>query len=138
MPRNPQKYRGDINNIIWRSTWELRLLKFMDENSSILEYGSEEIIVPYISPIDGKMHRYYIDFYVKLRNRDGEIKTYLIEVKPYSQTQPPVKRSRMTSKYIKEAQTYAINQSKWKAASDFARHNNVEFKVLTEKEIFGK
>ena len=58
VPRNPQKYRGDINNIIWRSTWELRLLKFMDENSSILEYGSEEIIVPYISPIDGKMHRY--------------------------------------------------------------------------------
>lgn len=137
-PKNPQKYRGDINNIVFRSSWEYKLMKFLDEHSGVLEYGSEEIIIPYISPLDGKYHRYYVDFYVKLRNNSGEICTYILEVKPYSQTIPPKKRTKVTPSYLKECQTFAVNQAKWAAASSFAERNGISFKVLTEKELFGK
>jgi len=137
-PKNPQKYRGDVNNIIFRSSWEYKLMKFLDENPGVLEYGSEEIIVPYISPLDGRIHRYFVDFYVKLRDSSGKIKTYIIEVKPYSQTQPPVQKKRVTPAYIKECQNYAVNQAKWRAAEKFAEINGIIFKVFTEKELFGK
>jgi hypothetical protein len=137
-PKNPHKYKGDINNIVWRSTWERRLMKFLDENDNVLEYGSEEIVVPYYSPVDGRPHRYFVDFYVKLRDKNGDIKVYIVEVKPFSQTQPPKKRSKMTPAYMKECQTYAVNQAKWDAARKFAEHNGIEFIVLTEKQLFGK
>lgn len=136
-PKNPNKYKGNINNIIWRSTWELRLLKWLDENTSVIEYASEEIVIPYRSPIDGKIHKYYIDFYVKVRNKNNEIKVYLIEVKPHNQTLPP-KKKRNTQKYLKEINTYMINLAKWEAAKKFAEKNNVEFLVLTEKTLFNK
>lgn len=136
-PKNPNKYKGNVQNIIWRSTWELRLLKWLDENSSVIEYASEEIIVPYTSPVDGKIHRYYIDFYVKVKTRTNEIKVYLIEVKPYIQTLPP-KKKRNTKKYLQEINTYAVNLAKWEAAKKFAKNNNVEFLVLTEKTLFNK
>jgi hypothetical protein len=138
VPRNPQKYRGDINNITFRSSWELKLMKFLDEHSGVLEYGSEEIVIPYKSPVDGKMHRYFVDFYVKLQDASGKIKTYIVEVKPWSQTQPPKPRVRQTPAYIKECQTFAVNQAKWAAAQDFAKHNGIQFLVLTEKELFGR
>ena len=137
-PKNPQKYKGDINNIVWRSSWELRLMKWLDEHNSVIEYGSEEIVIPYISPVDGKPHRYFVDFYVKLRSQNGEIKTMIVEVKPFVQTQPPKAKSRITPGYIKECQTYAVNQAKWTAAKKFAEVNKIQFVVLTENELFDK
>lgn len=137
-PKNPQKYRGDINNIIWRSTWELKLLRYLDEHPSVLEFGSEEIVIPYISPVDQRVHRYYVDFYVKMRTLDGGTKTYIAEVKPHAQTLPPKKKSRVTPRYLKECQTYAVNQAKWEAARKFASKNNIQFLILTENELFDK
>jgi hypothetical protein len=137
-PKNPHKYRGDVNNIVFRSSWEYKLMKFLDDYDDVLEYGSEEIIIPYISPLDGKMHRYFVDFYVKLRDSSGKIQTYIIEVKPWVQTQPPVQKKRVTAGYLKECQTFAVNQAKWKAAEKFAQINGIQFKVMTEKELFGR
>lgn len=139
-PQNPHKYRGNINNIVWRSTWELRFLKYLDETESVIEYGSEEIVIPYFSPIDNfqKLHRYYVDFYVKLRDKSGEIKTYIVEIKPAYQTIPPKQKKRMTKHYFEEMQTYAVNQAKWEAARNFAKKNSIEFLVLTENDLFKK
>lgn len=136
-PINPQKYVGNVNNIIWRSSWELKLLKWLDEHSEVLEYGSEEIVIPYISPVDGKQHRYFVDFYVKIKTTSG-IKKYIVEVKPFSQTLPPKKKLKVTPAYIKECQTYAVNQAKWTAARKFAEYNKIEFVVMTEKELYGQ
>lgn len=137
-PKSPNKYKGDITNIIWRSTWELRFLKYLDSNPAILEYGSEEVIVPYISPIDGRMHRYYVDFYFKSRDKDGVVKKYLVEVKPLNQTVAPKRPKKITESYVSSVHTYLINQAKWKYAKEFARVNGMEFLVLTEKELFNK
>ena len=136
-PINPQKYVGNVNNIIWRSSWELKLLKWLDEHSEVLEYGSEEIVIPYRSPVDGKQHRYFVDFYVKIKTTSG-IKKYIVEVKPFSQTLPPKKKLKVTPAYIKECQTYAVNQAKWTAARKFAEYNKIEFVVMTEKELYGQ
>jgi hypothetical protein len=137
-PKYPQKYKGDSSNIIWRSTWELRFLKYLDHNQSILEYGSEEVIVPYLSPIDNRIHRYFVDFYFKVRTKEGSLKKYLIEVKPYNQTIEPKRPKRITESYISSVHTYVINQAKWNAAKDFAKKYGMDFLVLTEKELFNK
>ena len=135
VPKNPHKYRGDINNIVFRSSWELRLMKFLDEHSGVLEYGSEEIIIPYVSPVDGKPHRYFPDFYIKVQESTGLIKKYLIEIKPQRQTTPPPKPQRQTQGYIREAYEYARNQAKWEAAREWCKDRGYEFKVLTEEEL---
>lgn len=137
-PKFPQKYKGDVSNIIWRSSWELRFLKYLDTNPAILEYGSEEVIVPYISPIDGKYHRYFVDFYFKLKNKSGEIKRYLVEIKPYAQTIEPKKPKRITESYMSSVQTYLINRAKWNAAEIYAQKNNMHFVILTENQLFNK
>jgi hypothetical protein len=138
IPSNPKKYRGNINNIIWRSTWELRLLKFLDNNPNVLEFASEEVIIPYISPIDNKMHRYFVDFYAKIKDNSGNIKQYLIEVKPFYQTQKPNINKKSKKTYLKEVYDYIVNRSKWESATNFAKNNNMEFLVLTEKELYNK
>lgn len=135
-PKNPEKYKGNVNNIVWRSTWERRFLRWLDETPAVIEYASEEITVPYYSPLDGKMHRYYIDFYMKIKDKDGKISTYLIEIKPYKQTQPPKEGKRRTKKFLRERARYIINQCKWNAARKFAEHNKVKFLILTEKTLY--
>jgi hypothetical protein len=137
-PKSPNKYKGDVTNIIWRSTWELRFLKYLDTNPAILEYGSEEVVVPYISPVDGKRHRYFVDFYFKVKTKEGATKKYLVEVKPYSQTIEPKRPKRITESYMSSVYTYLINQAKWKSAKEFAKNSGMEFIVLTEKELFNK
>lgn len=145
-PKNPQKYRGNPTNIIYRSTWECRVMNWLDTNENILEWGSEELIIPYKSPVDGKMHRYYPDFFVKSKNSKGEIKVMIIEVKPHKQSIPPVRKKRITKQYIQEVTTWAINQSKWKYAVEFCKdrgwqfcvmtsHDGSEFKILTESQL---
>ena len=137
-PKSPTKYKGDPTNIIWRSTWELRFLKYLDTNPAILEYGSEEIVVPYISPLDGKAHRYFVDFHFIVRTREGIDKKYLVEVKPYSQTIEPTRPKNITESYISSVHTYLVNQAKWKYAKEFAKKAGMEFIILTEKELFNK
>lgn len=134
-PKNPEKYKGDIHNIVYRSSWELRFLKFCDNNKNIIEYASEEIIIPYFSPLDGKTHRYFVDFYIKVKNSNNIIKKYLIEVKPKHQTVPPKKPKRMSKKYQDALKTYAVNEAKWNAAKRVCDERDWSFMILTEDHL---
>jgi len=134
-PSYPKKYKGDVRNIIYRSLWERKFMVYCDLNENILEWGSEEIALPYRSPIDNKIHRYFPDFYIKYRDKTGKIVKSLIEVKPLKQTTPPVKPKKKTKGYLYEAYEYAKNQAKWKAAREFCEDRMWQFKVLTEKEL---
>ena len=134
-PSYPRKYKGDPTNIIYRSLWERKFMVYCDKNESILEWASEEISIPYRSPIDNRVHRYFPDFYMKVQERGGKVKRYMIEVKPAKQTKPPVKPKRQTKGYIREAYEYAKNQAKWKMAREFCADRQWEFKVVTEKEL---
>ena len=135
-PHNPKKYLGDVKNIIYRSSWELRFLQWCDSNDNIIEYASEEFSIPYLSPLDNRPHRYYPDFLIKVKESRGVIKKYVIEVKPKRQTQEPKKRSRVTKSYVNECKTYALNQAKWKYAKEFCKDNSLEFKIITEEQLW--
>ena len=134
-PSYPRKYKGDPTNIIYRSLWERKFMVYCDKNQNILEWASEEIAIPYRSPIDNRVHRYFPDFYMKVKEFNGKIKRYVIEVKPAKQTKPPAKPKRQTKGYIREAYEYAKNQAKWKVAREFCADRQWEFKVVTEKEL---
>ena len=134
-PSNTHKYKGDPTNIIYRSLWERKFMVWCDKNENVLEWGSEEIIIPYISPVDNRVHRYFPDFYVRARTRDGRIKKLIVEVKPKSQTAPPKKQKRITKKYLTEVKTYAVNDAKWKAAREYCADRRMEFVILTEREL---
>tara|TARA_B100001029_G_C15056269_1_gene454624 strand:+ start:227 stop:664 length:438 start_codon:yes stop_codon:yes gene_type:complete len=134
-PKFPHKYKGDPTTITFRSLWERKYMNWCDKNANILEWSSEEIIIPYISPVDNKIHRYFPDFYTKIKETDGKIRKYIIEVKPLKQTLPPKKPKRQTKGYIREAYEYAKNQAKWKMAKEFCADRQWEFKVVTEREL---
>ena len=127
---NPRKYKGDPKNVIYRSSWEYKFMKWCDVTATVTEWGSEEIVIPYISPVDGKRHRYFPDFYVKVGK-----KKYIVEVKPFRQTLEPKTQKRVTKRYINEVVTYSVNQAKWKAAREFCKDNSLEFMLITEKEL---
>ena len=112
-PSYPRKYKGNPDNIICRSSWERKFCKWCDLNENIMEWGSEEFWIPYVSPVDRRVHRYFPDFIIKVKESTGQIKTYVIEVKPKRQTMEPKKKSRVTKSYIYECKTYAVNQAKW-------------------------
>ena len=133
--KNPQKYVGDSTCVVWRSLWERKYMKYLDGNSNILEWSSEEIFIWYKSPVDNKKHRYFPDFYVKEQYPDGTIKKYLVEIKPKKQTEPPTKPQRQTKRYISEVYEYAKNQSKWEAAKEWCLDRGYGFVILTEKEL---
>lgn len=137
-PKFPKKYIGDPTNIVFRSGWERRVMQSLDENLSVLRWSSEEIVIPYISPIDNRRHRYFVDFYVEAKNPDGSIRRLLIEVKPASQTKPPQTPKRKTKRYITEVMTWGVNEAKWKAAMEYCADRGWEFKILTEAELFKK
>ena len=134
-PSFPKKYKGNPNNIICRSSWERKMCRWCDLNESVLEWGSEEFYIPYLSPIDNRVHKYFPDFIVKLKENSGQIKTYVIEVKPKKQTRPPKPGKKKTKSYIYEATEYAKNQAKWKAAVEFCKDHMIEFKIITEDEL---
>ena len=134
-PSNPKKYKGDSSNIIYRSLWERKFMVYCDNQTKILEWGSEEIVLPYRSPIDNKVHRYFPDFYIKVKESNGKIKRYIIEIKPKKQTFEPKFKKKKTKGYIYEVYEYAKNQAKWKAAEEFCKDRMWEFKVLTEDEL---
>ena len=137
-PKFPKKYIGDPTNIVYRSGWEKRVMQTLDENSNVIRWASEEIIIPYMSPIDNRPHRYFPDFYVEARSPDGSVKKMLLEVKPAAQTQPPKAPKRRTKRYISEIMTYGVNEAKWKAAKEFCDEKGWEFRIITEAELFKK
>lgn len=133
-PKNPDKYIGNPTEIIYRSSWELHLMMFLDSNPEVLGWGSEEVVIPYRSPLDGRVHRYFPDMIVKKKN--GEV--ILIEVKPYHQTQEPKTKNKKSKAFINEATTYVVNQAKWNAAKHFCDARGWKFQIMTEKELYGK
>jgi hypothetical protein len=133
-PQNPSKYKGDASNIIYRSSWELRVMKYLDENTSIIWWASEELPIPYLSPVDNRPHRYFPDFIVRAINKEQKEVTMIIEVKPEKQTKPPTQK-RKTRQYLNEVVTYAVNEAKWKAANLFCKEHGWQFKILTEKDL---
>ena len=134
-PKHTRKYKGNPTNIIYRSLWELKFMKYCDSNQNILEWGSEEFFIRYISPIDNRAHRYFPDFYIKVRESNGQIKKYVIEIKPKKQCIEPKVQKRKTKSYIREVCEYAKNQAKWEAATEYCKDRKLEFKVLTENEL---
>ena len=127
---NPRKYKGDPRNVVYRSSWEYKFMQWCESSASVEEWSSEEFIIPYISPVDGKRHKYYPDFYVKVNN-----KKYMVEVKPAKQTKEPKIQRKVTKRYITEVVTYARNQAKWNAAKEFCKDYGWEFMLITEKEL---
>ena len=129
-PMFPEKYTGDPSNIVMRSSWETRFAIWCDKNPQIKKWSSEETIVPYVSPVDGRPHRYFVDF--KVQTSAG--KTYLVEIKPKQQTLPP-QGARKTKRYLTEVSTYLVNQAKWEYATRYAKERSWEFIVLTEDDL---
>jgi len=130
--KNPEKYKGNPTNVQYRSSWELKVFNWLDTTSGIIQWNSEEVIIPYKSPIDGRWHRYFVDVWFK--TSDGRV--ILAEIKPFKETQEPKKRSRVTKKYLTEVKTWGINQAKWKAAEEYCADRKWKFVILTEKDIF--
>lgn len=135
-PVNPTKYIGNPTNIIYRSGWEKMFLQWCDITPAVLSYGSEELVIPYISPIDRRMHRYFVDFFIVVRQSDGTMKKFAIEIKPYAQTRPPrITKKMMTESVRYKLDTYAVNMAKWEAARKFCRMNGMDFVILTERNL---
>ena len=130
-PIFPEKYAGDPTNIIMRSSWETMFAAWCDKNPSVIKWSSEETIIPYRCPTDNHIHRYFVDF--KITVNTG--KTYLVEVKPYKQTQLPEYPGKRTQRYLMESLTFMKNQAKWEAATNYAKDRGWEFKIITEHEL---
>ena len=135
-PINPKKYVGDPSRIHYRSLWERKFMVYCDTNDSILQWGSEEVIIPYVSPWDGRVHKYFPDFYVRVRTKKGGIKEFIIEIKPKRQCKPPLKNpKRKTKKWYGELKAWGINEAKWKSATKWCEDNNMDFQILNEDHL---
>lgn len=134
-PSYPNKYSGNPSNIIYRSLWERKYMKYLDTNENILLWSSEEFFIPYRSPIDGRIHKYFPDFMVKEQTSSGKIINYVVEIKPKRQCRAPKKPNNITKGYIFEAKEYAKNQSKWAVAKEWCADRGYEFRILTEEDL---
>lgn len=134
-PKNISKYLGDHSNIWYRSLWERRVMVHLDDNPNVIGWSNEEIVIPYLSPVDNRWHRYFPDFYVKVRNKQGLIESLILEVKPKSQSVPPKIKSRVTKQYIKEVVNWGVNEAKWKAAEEYCKDRKWKFSVITEDQL---
>lgn len=135
-PRHPKKYRGDTKKIRYMSSWELHTHRFLDSNPNILEWSSEEIAVPYLKPTDQRVHRYYPDYWVKYRNRYGDIVEEVWEVKPAKEISQPKLVGKSKRQQLTESITYAVNLAKWKAAKFYCKKNGWRFRLMTEAQLF--
>ena len=136
LPSHPKKYNGDSKNIIYRSLWERKFMRHCDLTESIHEWQSEEFWIPYISPVDKKIHRYYPDFFIKYTDKTGKLRSMVIEIKPKKQvTKPNMNPKRKTQAWQNSIVTWAVNQAKWKAAREFCADRKLEFKIMTEVEL---
>lgn len=141
-PKNPSKYKGDPTKIIYRSLWERKFMVYCDTNSNIVQWASEEVMIPYIDPTTGKRRTYYPDFWVKYIDKDSKMQIRLIEVKPKKQLREPdpskkynTPTGRLSTRYVREVKTYAVNQAKFQAASEFAKDHKWTFQILTEDQL---
>ena len=135
-PSKPEKYKGDPTNIVYRSSYELKFMQYCDLTESVNEWRSEEFFIPYISPIDNKVHRYFPDFFVKYKDKNGSNRTLVVEIKPQKDLNMPEQNpKRKTKSWAYKVKTWAINQAKWKAAKEFCADRKWEFRILTEKEL---
>lgn len=135
-PHNPEKYVGDVGNIIFRSSFELKFMNWCDRTPAVLQWGSESITIPYISPLDKKPHRYYPDFIIKVKLSNGLERVQLIEIKPDSQTKPPVMTAKKkTKKFLLEEAIYVVNLAKWDAATEFALKHDMDFIKIDEYDL---
>ena len=130
-PKNVNKYKGDHSNVVYRSLWELYCFKWCDENKDVIQWSSEETIIPYLYEVDKKYHRYFVDLKLTLSNG----KTILVEIKPDKETKVPVYPGKKTKKYINEGLTYVKNMNKWKAANEYAKDRGWEFQIWTENTL---
>lgn len=135
-PRHPEKYVGDITKIRFMSSWELHMDQFLDNNPNILRWSSEEISIPYIKPTDGKVHKYWPDFWVEFKNKHGEIVQEIWEVKPATQIKQPTSRGKKKKTQVRESITYAVNVAKWGAATQFCNKYNLKFRLISENAMF--
>jgi hypothetical protein len=134
-PKNKEKYKGSIP-IIFRSKLEMLSMRYLDNNSNVISWGSESVVIPYISPKDGKPHMYFVDLVAKLKSKDGTIKNLLIEVKPEKQTFPPVQSNKKKpTTILYEKVQYAVNMAKWQAAKAWADKKGMIFLILNEKHL---
>jgi len=133
--KNRAKYKGDPTKIVWRSLLERSFMVWCDNNPNIIQWQSEEVVIPYISPVDGKKHRYFPDF--TITNTENE--TTIIEVKPESQTMPPIEPKKETRKtklrYLNECKTFVVNTAKWDAALAYCNRKGYKFSIITEHDI---
>jgi hypothetical protein len=134
-PTNIAKYNGDVNNITYRSSWELKFMNWLDSRSNVISWNSEETIIPYMSPVDGKPHRYFVDFKFQVRSPEGIITTYLAEVKPKKYTVPPIQPKRKSKAYIEEVHMWVVNNAKWIAAREYCADRAYKFVIVTEVEL---
>ena len=133
-PERPEKYKGNPRNIIYRSMWERHCMVYFDRNDNVLEWASEEIIIPYVSPFDGRVHRYYPDFFLKIKK--GQMtEMWIIEVKPSKYLKPPKEGKRKTKSYLYEIREWGRNSAKWEAAKDYCDKRGWVFDVWTEKTL---
>lgn len=128
-PKNPQKYIGDLSSITCRSLWERHVCKFLDENDQITKWSSEEVVIPYYSPVDKQIHNYFPDFLIEIK-QNNQKEVWMLEIKPKKQTVLKEHASK------KETITWIINNAKWQAAKAYCDKHNIKFKILTEKELF--
>jgi hypothetical protein len=133
-PRYPEKYKGNVDKIIFRSGLELKFFRFFDLNKVVLMWNSEEVIVPYVSDLDGSMHRYFVDAWLKVRGKNG-IQEYLVELKPFVYTKAPPQQNKKTKQYQLKVMEYIKNLNKWKAADSYAKKKGQKFIILTEKDL---
>ena len=129
--KNPDKYLGNPSKVVFRSLWERNAFRWCENNPKVKLWNSEEVVVPYKSTVDKRLHRYFVDLLIQMDNKE----TYLVEIKPKAQTMPPKKRSRKTKKYINEQLTFVKNQDKWEAADQYAKHKGWKFQVWTEETL---
>jgi len=133
-PRHPERYKGS-QPILYRSSWELKFYRWCDNNSNVISWGSESVVIPYQSPLDGKIHCYFVDGVLRLKDKNNKIHNYLVEIKPLKQTLPPNPNRKKTKSLLREQYMYAVNIAKWQAAKVWCDKNNYKFKILTEKDL---
>ena len=135
-PKNVSKYRGNPSEIYFRSSWETKFGIWADTNPAIIEWSSETVVVPYLSPVDNRWHRYFVDFWIKVKDKEGKLTTYLVEIKPHKQSVPPVqKKGKHTKTLMMESATFLVNQAKWQYAKQYAAQRGWQFIVITENEL---
>ena len=133
--RNYKKYKGDPTGVVYRSLWERKFMKWCDGNPNILEWCSEELAIPYYDPVQKKWRRYFPDFWMKVKEKNGKVESYLVEVKPKRQVEGPKPQKRKTKKYLREVFDYATNQAKWQAAQEYCNDRLWKFMLVTEREL---